>query len=1117
MSIRCKTVLMKLALILCVLASLPAWIRTGWLLRAQGVESSIEGTVTDSSGAAIAGAEIVLTNTQTGVVRSTRSDSSGRYSFPTVQPGEYSLSVTKQGFAAFNLTQFTIVVGQHATQNATLGVASITQNVTVEANGLANLLEIQSNDLGTVIGPHSVAQLPLNGRNFLQLGLLSGTALPNAGPSNNTVAQTGHPSLSINIAGNEPDYTMYLVNGIQTIGSRANNTSLNLSVSAIDQFEVHYGFFMPELSASPGVVDVITKAGTNHIHGELYEYVRTNQMEARDFFSPTPPGPYHQNQFGVSVGGPILHNRLFYFANYEGYRQTQHAFSGAFVPTQAMFNGDFSALSTPIYDPATYNAVTGTRQRFPGNVIPATRINPISEKLLTYYHPGSAFNGNANNYGGNPQTTLNSDQFTGRIDFNVNQSNQIFAQGSWVNSPATSAGLFPEQGIAYPLDTELAALGWNWTLSPNKFNSLNLGFVRDSVFEEGQTITGIQNQLGISGTADGNGVPSINLTGYSGFGNSTGLLGDVDNSYQIHDTFNWLRGDHQFKMGFSLNYERSVQASANLNARGIFNFEPQFTAQTKHASGSSVSLVANTGDAFADFLLGDPANAHSQGMPPTHVRWTDFEPYFQDTWKISKNITANLALAWFGETPPNPSGNDRNLIHSFDWNTGYETFAALGTADPRVYKMTKNSFAPRLGLNWQPSFAHNTVIRGGWGMYYPTPMHFGLQYAVVSQIITVNNQVSNPASQPFPTYYFGHNLLPPVTTGKITPDQVPTITGAILYEDANTRMPSVSQWNLDIQHTFGKSYLLDVAYIGNHGAHLAKLYNPLDCSVPGTQFCNTNTEPFYPRITFMQDMSTIGYSNYNALLVKFNKQYTNGLSLLSNFTYSKALSNGNESANGTLSQDKSCLECDYGLAPFNVPLSLVVSVIWELPVGRGKRFGSNMNRFLDGVIGGWSVDAITTMQKGNPFTVVAPNHVAWPADQIRADRYCNGRNELQNRDLRSNGMYWLYTGVVSAVNSPCFVDPFTDPHNTSGQPWYFGTSGFDILTGPGLDNWDIGIHKAFQIRETMKFVIRGEFFNAWNHAQFANPDSNVADARFGTVSSTQHAPRQIQIGGTLTF
>lgn len=193
----------------------------------------------------------------------------------------------------------------------------------------------------------------------------------------------------------------------------------------------------------------------------------------------------------------------------------------------------------------------------------------------------------------------------------------------------------------------------------------------------------------------------------------------------------------------------------------------------------------------------------------------------------------------------------------------------------------------------------------------------------------------------------------------------------------------------------------------------------------------------------------------------------------------------------------------------NVPQSLVVSAVWDLPVGRGRRVGDNMNRFLNGVIGDWSVDAISTMQKGNPFTVTAPNHVAWPADQIRADRYCNGRNELKNKNLRTNGRNWFDTG--------CFVDPATDPANTSGSQWFFGTSGFDILTGPGINNWDMGIHKNFPIRESINFAVRGEFFNAWNHASFANPNSGIGNSNFGSVTATQHDPRQVQIGANLSF
>src|SRR5882757_8381604 len=268
-------------------------------LRAQSGSSSIQGTVTDASGAVVPGAEVFLTNTSTGVVLKANTDGSGSYSFPSTPPGVYSLQVTKEGFASYKLSQFTVTVGQHATENATLNIASSAATVVVEASGLSNLLDTQSNDLGTVIGPQSVQQLPLNGRNYLQLKLLSGATQPTSGAANGSIAQTGHPGMSINIAGNQPDYTMYVVNGLQTLGSRAGNTSLNLSVGAIDQFEVHYGFFMPDLGPNPGIVDVVTKSGGNRIHGEAFEFVRNNQMQARDFFNvngagiPTKPGPYH--------------------------------------------------------------------------------------------------------------------------------------------------------------------------------------------------------------------------------------------------------------------------------------------------------------------------------------------------------------------------------------------------------------------------------------------------------------------------------------------------------------------------------------------------------------------------------------------------------------------------------------------------------------------------------------------------------------------------------------------------------------------------------------------------------------------------------------------------------
>ena len=1091
---------------------------------AQSVDSSLQGAVTDSSGAVVPGAGVTLINAGTGVALKTLSDGAGNYVFPAVPPGVYSLQVVKAGFATLNLTQFTINVGQRATENAALNIASTAQTVTVQANGLSNLLETESNDLGNVIGPQSVAQLPLNGRNFLQLGLLSGATQSNQGAANASVAQTGHSSqvLSINIAGNEPDFTMYTVDGVQTIGTRAGNASLDLSMGAIDQFEVHYGFFMPDMGTNPGIVEVATKAGSNKIHGEAYEYVRNNEMEARDYFSSTAPGPYHQNQFGASLGGPILKDKLFYFGNFEGYRQISSAFASAFTPTQAMFGGDFSAAGLPpIYDPTTYNPATGLRQQFSGNKIPSNRISSTITGLLAYYLPGSSTTGNSN-VGGNPETTLNSDQGTVRLDYNLNEKNQFFGQASWLNAPNTVPGLFPSQGTAYPLNTEFGAIGWTTTLSPTRVNSLHIGMVRDSVYDEGRAVPGVQTALNITGTGDANGVPGINISGYTGFGTSTGLLGDIDNVYQIHESFNWLHGNHQIKIGGDLAYTRSVQSSANANARGVFTFNDVFTTQTNlNTTTGKVSQVAGTGSAFADFLLGDLTSAQSIAMPRTHYRWTTFEPYIQDTWKITRNLNANLALAWYANTPPNPPDEtNRDLIHGFDFTTGLETFAALGTANPEVFSITLDNFAPRVGLAWQPWGDQDTVIRAGWGMYYTTQEDVTAQYSVVSAYISVNNQVSNATTSPNPTYVLGVNAMPPVTVGQITAAEVPTITGAIQYLAANQHSPGISQWNLDFQHTFAKAYLLDIAYIGNEAHHLQKNWDPWDGSSPGVQTYNLAENPFYPKYSYMQEVDNIGNGLYNAMLVKFQRQFTKGLSILANYTWQKALSDATEGSNGTLNQDKSCFRCDWGPTTSNVAQSAVVSAVGNIPVGRGRYFGHDMNPVLDGVIGGWNLDAIVTMQGGVPFSVSAPNNTNWSPGNIKADRYCNGRTQLQNRNLRSNGMYWLYTGVNSALTpaSPCFVNPATDPHNTSGNPWYFGTSGFDILPGPGLDNWDTGVHKTFPIHESMIFTVRGEFFNTWNHPHFANPNTGVTASNFGTITSTTTGIGRIaQVGADLSF
>jgi hypothetical protein len=636
-------------------------------------------------------------------------------------------------------------------------------------------------------------------------------------------------------------------------------------------------------------------------------------------------------------------------------------------------------------------------------------------------------------------------------------------------------------------------------------------------------VEGLQQNLNITGTADPNGVPGINISGFTGFGTSTGLIGNLDNSYQIHDGFNWLHGNHQIKFGAGITYLRTIQSSANFNARGTFTFNDTYTAQIAPNGSGGCTPVANTGSAFADFLLGDLTNGLSAGMPRTHLRWTTAQPYIQDTWRISPNLTANVALAWYGATSPNAVGLDANLIHGFDFSLGKPTFAALGQMSPSVSPMTKTNWAPRVGFNYQPGYLKNTVVRAGWGLYYTTQETVNIQFAVVSQVISTNNAVSN--TQPKPTYILGTNAIPAVPVGQITQAQADAITGPIQYLSQNQHSPYVLQWNFDIQRTFASKYLVDIAYIGNGSRHLALLWNPFDCSAPGSNICRDSNNPYNGKFTYMQEVNSIGTGNYNALLVKFQRQFSNGLSILANYTWSKALTASQQGA-GSLNQRRSCLlACDYGPTSSNIPQSLVISSVWQVPVGRGRYFGTNMNPALNVLVGGWGLDAIVTMQKGNPVSLIAPNNTAWPMAIIRPNTYCNGRTALANKDVRSNGHFWLkgQNEGQTQLQGACYVDPSKDPVNLTGPGGTlpgraaFGTTSFNNIPAPGLNNWDIGTHKSFSIHREMTFTIRGEFFNAWNHAQFGIPQLLIAASNFGQVTFTQRDNRVIQIGGTFQF
>lgn len=1087
--------------------------------------SSVGGTVRDPSSLGVPGVAVQLFDTQRGITRATVTSGQGEYLFTAVLPGIYSVIVKQKGFRETSIKNVKVVIDQHATVNVTLQVGIVSQSVEVNALGATPLLDTTSNSLGTVMDNVRVEDLPLNGRNFLQLAqLVGGSQLPKGG-SDQVANNTGHSNLTISVTGANQFETSYLIDGIATRGSRIGDSSLNVSVAAIDQFKIELGFFMPDLGPNAGIVDVITKSGTNKLHGEAYEFLRNTDLNARNFFSPG-PDVLQRNQFGVAVGGPVIvpklingHDKLWFHFDYEGTRQVTKSVANGFTPTAAMLGGDFSAEAPgiTIYNPYSYDPTTGTRAPFADNTIPQQFINPISRKLLAYYLPGSSYSDKPSNIFRYPRSTYNDNQFTIRIDAAITPRQSLLATVVHENSPVVNAGLMPLGGARFPLVSDLAVLQHTLIIGPHMVNIARVGWDRAEVADEGEAESGpaLETELGIPGTVDPHGIPGIGLRGFTGFGRSTGNIGNTDNSYQIDEALDYSRGTHNFAFGAGINYVRSVQNNSNANSVGSLTFSPVFSAQLAPGP-SGPTPVKNTGNSLADFLLGMPISGTVVGFQPMHYRYTEFFPYFQDSWQLRPNLTINYGISWYYSTVPNPQGPDRNIPHAFNFSTGLLEYAALGQVNPEVVKPDYNNFTPRLGFAWQPRFLKNTVIRAGVGMYYGQKGLIETQFTYLAPPFQKSLSFTNSQFSPLPTYTFGNpvaadNVFPVVPLQPLSKSFAANLPAgfAPFAINPNSRTPYVSQWTLSVQHTLDRNDVIEADYIGNSAHDQQNRYDANQCVTavgdsrtaannPANLFCNNATKP-YPHYGYILYSDTNGNMSYNALILKYEHQFSEGLTILANYTYSKTLSDSWETATGTVSQIASCRRCDKGPVSYDIPQQFIVSAIYELPFGRGRTFASNMPLAADLFLGGWRISDITTFSTGSAFTITSPNNTGAPFTQVRADRLCNGKDDHFSGHLRSNGFI--------DFNTACFASP---------APGYFGTSPRGVLFGPGTNNSDIGIAKQVPLPKTLKLEIRGEFFNVFNHTNFGLPDNNTGDVNFGKVS-TAGDPRLIQVAGRVIW
>jgi hypothetical protein len=602
--------------------------------------------------------------------------------------------------------------------------------------------------------------------------------------------------------------------------------------------------------------------------------------------------------------------------------------------------------------------------------------------------------------------------------------------------------------------------------------------------------------LGITGTPDSRGITGISIQGYAGLGRSAGTNGNNDHNYQGDYGFVWNRGRALIQTGFGVRYHRLTLQNANSNALGSLSFLNTFTAQLTRSGSADYTRVANTGNAFADFLLGYPTNGAVLGLPPYDFHYWELYPYLQTNYRLAPNLTLNAGLSWYHNTVPDPQGAARQVPHILNLNTGLLEYAALGQIDPKVLRPQHYTWTPRLGLSWQPT--PKTVIRAGAGIYYGESFLFETQFAMNAPPFTNTRTIVN--SNPTPTWILGRNIFPPGDAPKVTSDYASTLAPGFspFAQNPDGKMPMITQWNFSVQRSLGRQTMVEASYLGNQGHHLQNRYDINQCRPADGVPCVYAARP-WPRYTSVLYSSNDGNSNFHSLILRAQRRMPGELTFVADYIFSKNIVDGWEGGGATASQISYCRACDRGLSSIHVPHRFVGSFVAPLPFGRGRRFASQTGRLVHLLVDDWSVSGILSLASGSPFTVGAANNTASVFTDYRANRSCSGVDRSLSSNLRTNGMKYFDTS--------CFTRP---------AQGFFGNSGRNIILGPGLNNLDLNIQKGLRLSERAQITLRGEFFNALNHAMFDNPSSRVEGALFGVITSAR-PPRLIQVGARLTF
>ena len=1021
-------------------------------LSGQVSSGSLAGYILDPSERAIPGASVSLQSAGRSVQRSSQTDPAGFYLFEELAPGDYQLSVNATGFAPLRTAGVRVEVDHRARLDVRVALAGRGEKIVVQGRALD--LNTESSELGAVLDQSGIELLPLNERDFLQLALLTSGVSPPVQDSELSTRGT----FAMHANGGREEANNYLLDGVDNTDSDNGGYVLQPSIEAIQEFKIATNSYNAEYGkASAGQVSVITRSGSNDLHGTLYDYLRNRDLDARNFFDGASRAQYIRNQFGAGAGGPIRKDSTFYYASFEGLRELQGQTQLGTVPTAAVRTGDLSTLGTVVSDPFTGDP-------FPGNVIPASRISPHASQVLALF-PSPNLPGAGGNYQSSPVYTGNQNQASGRIDHRLSNSAELTFRYTYGRRDLFEP--FAENQVELPGFGDYvydrghnALIHYQQTLGARAANSVILGFNREvrQIFAQNHQVN-VNKLWGVDylpTVPRDFGYPGISVSGYSRVGDVITLPIDrADNSYQVADNFSLIRGAHSLKAGGEARILQ-LNAYVEVYSRGQINFTGDLT-----------------GAGIGDLLLGLPVlGLQSQYTGPQTLRGKAWSGYFQDDWKVARNLTLNLGLRYEYDTPPT---DPTNRMSTFDFKDGQVEPVGTNGLSRSGTRPAPHDFAPRVGFAWSP--LNHTVVRGGYGLYYDAGMfvvnsslYFNPPFFTISvffpsdtSLITLDN--------PFAT---GNGFTPPAALSFVSPDFVPSYT---------------QHWNLDVQQEVERLGVFSVAYAGAKGTHLPRSLDINQPLLPGPEDVATRSP--YPAYSNILMTESGGNSEYQSLQASFNRRLARGVSVLAAYTFSKSIDDTSAflptTPDQNFPQDSHNYRLERGLSSYDIAHRATAAFVYQIPgASRWTR--------------GFEVSGIITAQSGQPFTPM-----------LSSDNSNTGN---------SGGSFGVDRPNV--VHSPFLAHP-------SPQEWFdvtafaippeytWGNAGRNILRGPGLLTADLSLRRSFALGEKLRLVGEVQGFNTMNRANFNLPNA-FADqpATFGRILSAK-APRQIQMALRLQF